>query len=127
MGLLSSDIEAVVIELDKANQPLIVGDVVSGSVLVTTQKEGVKVQKITLDILGEIKIEFEKKAKKKKKKSGTSTENLTLKKNITFFKHAIILEGEEKELPVGMNKYKFSFELPKDGKSSFQGTYGTVV
>eukprot|EP00090_Calanus_glacialis_P029161 TRINITY_DN46794_c0_g1_i1.p1 TRINITY_DN46794_c0_g1~~TRINITY_DN46794_c0_g1_i1.p1 ORF type:complete len:383 (+),score=115.83 TRINITY_DN46794_c0_g1_i1:68-1150(+) len=130
MGLLSSDVEAVVIELDKANQPLIVGDTISGSVLVTTQKEGVKVKKITLDITGEIEIEFDKKTKKKSKgknkKGGSKTVNATLRKNVTFFKQAIILEGEEKELPVGMSKYSFSFELPEDGKSSFQGTHGSI-
>ena len=127
MGLLSSDVEAVVIELDKTNQPLVVGDTVAGAVLVTTEKEGVKVKKITLDITGEIEIEFEKKTKKKgkgKKKSGSNTVNTKLRKNVTFFKHSLILEGEEKELSVGVNKYQFSFDLPKEEKSSFQGTYG---
>ena len=34
MGLLTSDIEAVVIQLDKVGQPFVGGDVVTGSVLV---------------------------------------------------------------------------------------------
>ena len=117
MGLLSSDVEAVVIELDKANQPIVAGETVTGAVLVTTQKSGVKVQSITLEVTGEIDIEFEKKIKKK---------NTKLKQHVMFFKHSIVLEGEEKELAVGMSKYNFSFDLPKDGKSSFEGKYGKL-
>ena len=130
MGLLSSDVEAVVIELDKPNQPFVAGDNISGSVLVTTQKEGVKVKKITLDITGETEIEFDMKKKVKTKgtggKKGSKSVTQTCRKNVTFFTQAIILEGEEKELPVGMNKYGFSFDLPKDGKASFQGTHGKL-
>ena len=130
MGLLSSDVEAVVIELDKTNQPVVVGDTISGSVLVTTEKEGVKVKKITLDITGEIEIEFEKKTKKKskgKKQGASSTVTSKLRKSLTFFKQAVILEGEEKELSVGVNKYSFTFDLPKDEKSSFSGTHGNIL
>ena len=44
-------------------------------------------------------------------------------RNVTFFTHSTILEGEEKELPVGMSKYQFSFPLPEDGKSSFKESF----
>ena len=39
--------------------------------------------------------------------------------NVTFFTDNIIIDGKEQVLPVGTKKYKFEFEIPKDGHNSF--------
>ena len=38
---------------------------------------------------------------------------------MTFFTDNIIIDGKEQVLPVGTKKYKFEFEIPKDGHNSF--------
>ena len=38
---------------------------------------------------------------------------------MTFFTDNIIIDGMEQVLPVGTKKYKFEFEIPKDGHNSF--------
>ena len=46
--------------------------------------------------------------------------------NTTFFQQSIIIEGNEKVLPVGNSKYKFEFDLPEDGKGSFSSDFASV-
>ena len=46
--------------------------------------------------------------------------------NTTFFQQSIIIEGNEKILPVGNSKYKFEFDLPEDGKGSFSSEFASV-
>ena len=54
-------------QLDKPNSPHLVGEKVTGSVLVTTQKQGVKAKKITLDITGESRVSFKHNIRKRNK------------------------------------------------------------
>ena len=87
----------------------------------TTQKAGVKVQKIHLDITGVTDIAFSHtKGKGKKKKTQKCT------KRQEFFKEVINLMNEEKVLDVGVTPYKFNFKLPDDARTSFKGKFGSI-
>ena len=91
----------------------------------TTQKEGVKVQKIHLDVTGVTHIEFDyrkKKAKGKGKGKGSTT--MKCKKHQEFFKEVINLMNEERILDKGVTPYKFNFKIPEDARTSFTGDKG---
>jgi len=113
-NLVKSSVDGVVIELDKGNIPYIVGEKVTGSVHITTQKDDVKVAKIILEVSGTLSTSVTQYVKRKKSKKKETFTN-----NETFFTQSIIIEGTEKILPVGNSKYKFEFQLPEDGRGSF--------
>jgi hypothetical protein len=97
---------------------------------VTTQKEGVKVQKIHLDVTGVTHIEFDIKSKSKSKGKGGKTKTKTTsekcKKHQEFFKEVINLMDEERILDKGVTPYKFNFKIPDDARTSFTGDKGHI-
>ena len=94
----------------------------------TTQKEGVKVQKIHLDVTGTTHIEFDHrkkvKAKGKGKGKGGGSSTVKCKKHQEFFKEVINLMNEERVLDKGVTPYKFNFKIPDDARTSFTGDKG---
>ena len=60
MGIFSSDVKQIVITFDnqKLHRPYIPSETVTGQVVVTTDKEGVKVQRLTLKIVGRLEVEW---------------------------------------------------------------------
>ena len=91
----------------------------------TTQKEGVKVQKIHLEITGTTEIEFSVKKTVKIKKKNKS-ESVKCRKKQEFFKEVINLMDEERVLDVGVTPYKFNCKIPEDARTSFSGDSGST-
>ena len=111
MGILGalSSVKQLVIRLDEGNRPYVAGDEVSGTLEVTTEKESLKVDEITITVTGNISNEFEiRKSNDDKKK---------YRMNEKFWTHRVVLEGKT-ELAAGTKTYSFTFQLPLSLRSS---------
>ena len=59
LGLLESAVKGLVIKLDADGKPFIAGDEVSGTLEVTTEKEALGVDEITITVTGRTDIAFD--------------------------------------------------------------------
>jgi len=122
MGILSSDVKHIVINLDPPPmRPFLPGETVSGTVTLKTEKEGAKVAKVNLDVSGKVHVEW-----KEQQGTGDHKKMVTRNQTIEFFKLTITLESSQKVLSMGDNLYNFSFTIPDDARSSFIGSHGSV-
>ena len=117
LGLLESAVKGLVIKLDADGKPFIAGDEVSGTLEVTTEKESLGVDEITITVTGRTDIEFDHSTRVRGKDNHTKTVKKKCKLDLDFWKENIVI-AKQIALEAGTKTYPFSFKLPTFLRSS---------
>ena len=117
LGLLESDVKGLFIKLDADGKPFIAGDEVSGILEVTTEKESLGVDKITITVTGRTDIAFDHSTRVRTKDNHTRSVNKKCKLDLDFWKENIVI-NKQIALEAGTKTYPFSFKLPTFLRSS---------
>ena len=118
-GLLESAVKGLVIKLDADGKPFIAGDEVSGTLEVTTEKESLGVDEITITVTGRTDIEFFHSTRVKTKDNRTRSVSKKCKLDLNFWTENIVIANQI-VLEAGTKTYPFSFKLPTFLRSSIK-------
>ena len=85
LRLLESAVKGLVIKLDADGKPFIAGDEVSGTLEVTTEKEALGVDEITITVTGRTDIAFDHSTRVRTKDNHTRSVNKKCKLDLDFW------------------------------------------
>ena len=91
LGLLESAVKGLVIKLDADCKPFIAGDEGSGTLEVTTEKEALGVDEITITVTGRTDITFDHSTQVRTKDNHTKSVNKKCKLDFDFWKENIVV------------------------------------
>lgn len=119
LRLLESAVKGLVIKLDADGKPFIAGDEVSGTLEVTTEKDSLGVDEITITVTGRTDIAFDHSTRVRTKDNHTRSVNKKCKLDLDFWTENIEV-AKQIVLEAGTKTYPFSFKLPTFLRSSIQ-------